>query len=799
MSDPWLWTYEGYEPEREGLREALCTLGNGYFASRGALAESSADGTHYPGTYVAGIFNRLQTEVEGRTVSNESMVNVPNWLVLTFTADDGTPFDTEHCSVLDHDVELDMRRALLTRRSRLQHPDGRVLSITERRFVSLSDPHLAGLETSIVAEGWSGPLRVRSALDGSVTNSGVGRYRELDNEHLEPRFLCEATREALCLEVETKHSHIRIAQTARTRFFRDGELLEVDRTYAEAAGVVSHEVSLQLEEDREVLIEKMLAMYTSRDVAIYEPHHESERCVDRLEGTFDEVLDRHVVAWAHVWSRCRIDIEGLDPRWVRILNLHILHLLQPTSRTTADLDVGVPARGLHGEAYRGHIFWDELFIFPYLNLRVPELTRALLTYRSRRLDEARYAASEAGYQGAMYPWQSGSNGREETQTMHLNPASGHWLPDASRRQRHVNIAIAYNLWSYWQVTGDVEFMKFRGAEMLLEIARFWSSITTYNHSLARYEICGVMGPDEYHDRYPGRQEPGLDNNSYTNLMAVWCLERATEVLELLPDIRALELRENLDLRHEELDRWADISRKMRLCFHDDGILSQFEGYEDLEEFDWEGYTAKRGNIQRLDRLLEADGDSTNRYKVTKKTDVLMLFYLLSAEELRDLFDKLGYEMGPDFIERNVEYYAERTSHGSTLSQMVHAWVYSRVDRERSWDLLQTALLADVEDAQGGTTAEGIHLGAMAGTVDIVQRCYTGIETRKGRLFLNPRLPEEITSMQLHIRYRGHHLGLRTDRSSTTVTAAPDGASTVMIESNGQLYELGAGQTVEIRR
>src|SRR6476469_2873155 len=148
MSDTWLWTYHGYEPEKEGLREALCTLGNGYFATRGALPESSADGTHYPGTYVAGVFNRLQTEVGGRVVSNESMVNVPNWLVLTVTDADGTPFDTEHCAVLDNEIELDILRALLTRRTRLQHTDGRVLSITQRRFASLSDPHLAGLETS---------------------------------------------------------------------------------------------------------------------------------------------------------------------------------------------------------------------------------------------------------------------------------------------------------------------------------------------------------------------------------------------------------------------------------------------------------------------------------------------------------------------------------------------------------------------------------------------------------------------------------------------------------------------------
>ena len=147
----------------------------------------------------------------------------------------------------------------------------------------------------------------------------------------------------------------------------------------------------------------------------------------------------------------------------------------------------------------------------------------------------------------MYPWQSGSDGREETQRLHLNPRSGRWLPDNSHRQRHVNIAVAYNVWQYYQATGDLEFLAAYGAEMLLEIARFWASIATYDHDRDRYEIRGVMGPDEYHDGYPDRDEPGLDNNAYTNVMAAWVLCRALETLELLPDHRRTELAERLGL------------------------------------------------------------------------------------------------------------------------------------------------------------------------------------------------------------------------------------------------------------
>ena len=158
------------------------------------------------------------------------------------------------------------------------------------------------------------------------------------------------------------------------------------------------------------------------------------------------------------------------------LRVHIFHCLQTASPHSIDLDVGIPARGWHGEAYRGHIFWDELFIFPFLSLRLPTLTRALLSYRYRRLPEAKRAAREEGFEGAMFPWQSGSNGREETQKLHLNPESGRWNPDNTHRQRHINAAIAFNIWQYYEATDDYEFLTAFGAEMFLEIARFWASI-----------------------------------------------------------------------------------------------------------------------------------------------------------------------------------------------------------------------------------------------------------------------------------------------------------------------------------
>jgi len=509
----------------------------------------------------------------------------------------------------------------------------------------------------------------------------------------------------------------------------------------------------------------------------------------------------HANIWNLLWGQFDIEIETAehsveDNRSLMVLRLHIFHLLQTVSYNTIDIDAGVPARGWHGEAYRGHIFWDELYIFPLLNLRIPKITLALLKYRYRRLNEARLLAKEEGLKGAMYPWQSSSDGREESQKVHLNPESGRWIPDHSNIQRHVNLAIAYNVWRYFETTGDLDFLRSYGAEMILEITRFFSSLCTYNDTIDRYEIHHVMGPDEYHDAYPGSDEPGLSNNGYTNIMTAWLMARAIEVLHILPEDHHYELCSMLEIKQEEINRWEEISRKMRVVFHSDGVISQFEGYEDLKEFDWEGYRKKYGDIQRLDRILEAEGDSANNYKLSKQADTLMLFYLLTSDELQEIFDQLNYPFSPELIHENINYYLRRTSHGSTLSRIVHSWVLSREDRYTSWDLFINALDSDVADIQGGTTPEGIHLGSMAGTVDIIQRCYAGIEPRREALWLNPSLPESLKKMRFHMHYRGHSIEIEITHTKLRVVSKFSTEEKIQIKFHDQLYTLEPGEIKE---
>ena len=788
----WDYTFDGYDPQSEKLREALCTVGNGYFATRGAAPESHAGQVHYPGTYAAGVFNRLVDTMAGTEIDNESLVNLPNWLPLTFRIAGGDWFDIDEVTVLSYRQTLDLRGALLNRTFRFRDNAGRTTSVEQQRFVAMHMAHVGALSTAIVAEDWSGTIEVRSTLDGNVRNSLVERYRELAADHLTLLEKREISDDSVLLAVETNQSRIPIALAMRTMLWRGDTQLWARYQLFDRGAEIGHDITLELPEGESVTVEKIVTVFTGRDVATSEPAVDAERSLGRL-GRFDELRGGHLIAWAHLWERLSIEFDGQADE-LRILRLHLLHLLQTISPNSADLDVGVPARGLHGEAYRGHVFWDDLFIFPVLNVRLPMITRSVLRYRYRRLPEARHAAREAGYRGAMFPWQSGSDGREESQRLHLNPRSGRWNPDASARAHHIGIAVAYNAWKFYQVTGDLAYLIDYGAEMLVEIARFWASRATYDEERGRYSIRGVIGPDEFHSGYPSAPHDGIDNNAYTNVMAVWVIKRAFDALELLPLPNRLDLREALGLHDDELAHWDEVSRRMFVPFHD-GVISQFEGYGDLKELDWDHYRQKYGDIQRLDRILEAEDDDINWYKASKQADALMLLYLMSSDELREMLDRLGYRFTPDQIPRMVDYYMARTSHGSTLSGVVHTWVLARANRARAMEFFQQVLISDVADIQGGTTSEGVHLAAMAGSVDLMQRCFTGMETRSDRIILSPLWPESLGVLALPIHYRGLHLHLRVSGKGAIISVDPRGVGGVDVECRGRVERLTPGCTV----
>ena len=274
---------------------------------------------------------------------------------------------------------------------------------------------------------------------------------------------------------------------------------------------------------------------------------------------FDELLENHQLAWQKLWDIFDLSLEG-DAFSQKALRFNIFHLLQTVSLNTAIIDAGFPARGLHGESYRGHIFWDKVFAMPFYNFHLPKISQALLLYRFRRLSKARKSAKKNGYAGAMFPWQSASSGEEETQVIHLNPLSGKWDADYSNCQRHISFAIAYDVWTYYKYTQDDKFIIDYGAELFLSIAQFAASLVYYNQKDRRYHTRGIMGPDEFHEKFSGARFPGLKDNAYSNVMISWVLAKALELIKQISKSERRKIVRKLKLKERDIKLWDEIGR-----------------------------------------------------------------------------------------------------------------------------------------------------------------------------------------------------------------------------------------------
>jgi trehalose/maltose hydrolase-like predicted phosphorylase len=803
--NPWRITIEKLDLDRESLYEALFTLGNGYIGMRGAMPEYNGSKAYYPGLYIAGVYNQLETPISGRRVVNEDFVNCPNWLFLNYRLDGGRWFDLGQVKILAARRELNMRKGIMSSLVRWQDNQGRITEMSSHRIVSMADPHYGAQHYSIRPKNYSAQITCRSGIDGSLINAGVERYRQLNSKHLEPLSHGSFDKDSIYLQMQTNQSKIQIAEALRTRVFHGNEEMDlVRRTIIQGRERVFQEFSFMANQGEEYIIEKIVGIYTSRDQGITDTVLAAQEAVLKVERYADLHIP-HVTKWRALWKRHDIEVEG-DPYMQRLLRFHIFHLLQTASSYNDDVDAGLPARGLHGEAYRGHIFWDEIFALPFYSLHAKEISRALLMYRYRRLNPAREYAREHEYEGAMFPWQSGGSGYEETQTLHLNPLSKEWGDDYSCLQRHVSIAIAYNVLNYYKITLDDDFMDRYGAEIVLEIAHFWSSIAHFNAERDRYEIHGVMGPDEFHEQVPGSEKGGIPNNAYTNVMATWVLTKALELLNNMDDEESVALRAKLGLSGEELERWETITKKMYIPMEPDGLIHQFEGYLGLKELDWEEYRHKYDDIHRMDRILKAEGHSPDEYKVSKQADVLMIFYMLNEKELTKVFENLGYTFKHEYIKKNYDYYIQRTSHGSTLSYVVHSYVAHLIgDDGESMEYFMNTLRSDFYDIQGGTTSEGIHVGAMGGSVQLFYRILAGMEILEDRICFCPSLPEHISKIKFQIMYNFRWLRVEITKTDMKImvekrkakTLKPPSVVPVVINNQVHMFTAGKSQTIPL--
>ena len=765
--EEFLWTLSYYGCQKgkaEYCIESLLTTGNGYLGLRGSLIEMKISDDHYPATYIAGLYNQATSLINQREVLNEDFVNAPNFQKISFAIND-EEFALSKCEIEYLKRSLDLRKGVWTATGIYTLSNERKIQIEAKRIVSMKKMTEYCIQYAITPLNFSAKIEVISIGDGDVYNYNVERYRGLERHHLDIVEI-SADHDEITLLAKTKTTNIYVLQQAK---LTSNSIEQSDITTEIQQAKIIQRVTIDVEKATTITFEKQVQVSSFSENEQEKLQKQNSKKI--VATSFFEYQEQNIIAWQQLWSEAKLEIDG-DIMSQKLLNIHIYHLLISNSpMSSRELDVSITARGLHGECYRGHIFWDEIFIMPFYCLNFPELAKHTLLYRYNRMTAAKKAAKEAGYKGAMFPWQSGLDGSEQTQSIHLNPLSGEWDPDYSLLQRHVSLAIAYNVWLYFHTTNDETFMREIGAELLLEIASFWCSAAEFYETTERYFIDKVMGPDEFHESYPHSKDGGLKNNAYTNIMVAWLFGYIKDVLAQFPPEIAKGLTTKVELSTKDFTKMQKMQKQLELEIAPDGVIAQYKDYFKLKEIDLDYYREKYGNIYRMDRILRAEGKSADEYKVAKQADTLQTFFNFNTETVTKIITNLGYSLPKDYLEKNLEYYLKRTSHGSTLSRIVHAQLAGSADnQELAWQLYQEALYSDYRDIQGGTTAEGIHTGVMAATIYITILTFMGIDVRGKQLQIQPNLPKHWQRTSCNILFKGGKFAVTVTRDKVSIYA-----------------------------
>jgi len=717
-----------FDPQALHHKETVFTIGNGYLGTRGTFEEG------YPGdwayTLVHGVF-------DDAAIVNTELVNAPNWLHLHLLAG-GERFRMDRGRILDYRRDLDLATGVLSRTVRWRSPRGHTLDLAFERFASFADEHVLGLRVHVTSVDFTGPVELRAALPGFVSNQGYVHWARVDQGPVDEK--------SVYMTVRTKQTEIMLCEACQLQV--NAPLVEADvHDCSWSPTIVAHK---EIGPGKTFTADKLVTLFTSRDVD--DPQEAAVAALTKAAAQgYDALRASSDAAWAETWDACDIVIEG-DAEADRAVRYSLFQLLIAAPRQ--DEHVSIPAKSLSGPGYHGHVFWDtEIFMLPFFTYTQPQLARNMLLYRYHTLPGARRVAEEAGCEGALYAWESAATGDETTPR---------WVPDPSRGELvriwtgdieyHVAADVAYAVHQYWRVSGDDAFMRDYGAEIVLETARFWASLVAWNNTRGAYEIHDVIGPDEYHEH--------VDNNAFTNRMAVWNLEAALEVLDWLEVEHAesaADLIEYLDLSARELERWRDIIDRMyipqdvkRSPGAVRGLIEQFEGFFDLTSVNLDEYEPRTSSMQSVLGIEETQG-----YQIIKQPDVLMLLYLL------------GSAYGPEVVRVNWDYYTPRTDHGygSSLGPAIQAALAARQgDPDGAYQHFVRAIRTDLEDARGNA-AHGIHAATAGGIWQAVVFGFAGIRLTERGPVAHPHLPAHWERVTFSLRYRGERYDFDITRSS----------------------------------
>ena len=709
----WTLTESQFDPTQLRVRETVFTIGNGYLGTRGSFEEGYPHAL--PATLVHGVYDDVP-------VIYTELANCPDWLSLNIIVN-GERFRLDRGEIICYERQLDLRYGILSRSVRWRSPTGKTLDLRFERFTSLADQHILGLRCQITPVDFSGEIVVHSSLNGYPENQGFDHWELIDQGKAE---------QGIWLQVRTRSSRIELGMATKMDVTGADAVLQM----ANAPGFPTLTATFNAAEGQTISVEKIVTVFTSQETEL-----PVQAAQDKLADLppYKALLDAHQQAWNEVWQHSDIEIEG-DRTAQLAVRYNLFQLL--ISASSHNDRVSVPAKTLSGLGYRGHVFWDtEIFILPFFTLTQPAIARSLLTYRYHTLDGARRKAAHSGYKGAMFSWESAATGDEvtprwATATDPYAETVRIWCRD---REIHLSADIAYAVWQYWQATGDDLWLRDYGAEIILDTALFWMSRLTWNEKQKRYELCEVIGADEYHEQ--------VNNNAFTNCMVKWHLEKAVAVYEWLrrkfPDY-ATELAQRLQLTSEQLLLWrATIAQMYILYDAKTGLIEQFEGFFQLKDINLNDYEPRDRSIQAVLGI-----DETNQRQVLKQPDVLMLLYLLR--------DTQSFPDCPDILQKNWRYYAPRTdiTYGSSLTSAIHAILAADLGEAANADeQFMQAAMVDLEDNRDNTE-DGIHAASAGGVWQAVVFGFGGIQLRDSGPVATPHLPSTWTRLKFKLYWRG---------------------------------------------
>lgn len=723
------WIIEDTKFEVNNVKETIFTLVNGKIGVRGTYEELFEE--EFPGTYVAGVFDKSEAQVK-------ELVNLPYfWGLRIYIGEEFlNPLD---CEILEYNRYLNMKHATLHKYLKIKDKKGRITTIKGFRFLSFKRRNLALAKYEIIPENYNEKIHIEHFIDGTTKNSKKSPTEKVKHYKIKNTKINE---EFIYTEAHTRDSNYKVSIISSLE--SEGNVFSRD-----LIDIITQTTEIFPERGKKISVYLYTSILTNRETEnLFEEN--LKKLKEAKKVGFEELFDEHKKSIEKIWDIANIKIEG-DEKADKALRFNVFVLISLVD--PEDEKVSLAAKGLHGEGYKGHVFWDtEIYMLPFYIYTYPKAARSLLMYRYHTLKNAIENAKKNGFAGAQYPWESADTGEEETPKWGKDYYGNKvriWTGD---KEYHITADIAVAIVEYLKATEDWEFFLNYGIKILIETARFWSNRAEYNLKKDRYEINDVIGPDEFHEH--------VNNNFYTNFLAKWNIEKALEYLENIKKRCPKEhekIVEEKKITEKEIDHWKTVVKKLYIPWNKEShLIEQFEGYFNLED-----KIITRFDDKNMPIWPEGvDLKKLNDYQLIKQPDVIMAMFVLPEEF--------------DFITKktNYEYYEPRTMHKSSLSPSIYAILGLTVgNHEKAYQHFMRTALVDLENNQGNTE-HGIHAASAGGTWQAAVFGFAGMRVKENELKFTPWLPEHWKSMNFKVIFKKKLYNVHITKNKVNVINTP---------------------------